>query len=605
MQLNASSLPQARHEQASLVKRISERVAALSGAPRPHPNVPAILRTLSARTGQMAGQVRHEQVSLVQRISERVAALSSAPRPHPNVPAILGVLSAQIGQMTGQVHFQDVGTVQRIGNGIATLSGLPGACTDELVTFPTGVQGLILDLNRDHIDVILLGPDEGIQGGDLVTATDDRLRVPVGHSLVGRIVNPLGEPLDERGPIDATEFHHLEREAPGIVERAPVNEPLHTGLKIVDALVPIGRGQRELIVGNRQTGKTALAVDTILNQRGSDVRCVYVAIGQKKSTTLAVIETLRKGEALPYTVVVISSPDDLPALRYLAPYAGCTMAEFLMREGHDVLIVYDDLSKHADAYRELSLLLRRPPGREAYPGDIFYLHARLLERACKLSDSARGGSLTALPIVEMQRGNIAAYIPTNLISITDGQIVLDAELFSRGVKPAVDVGQSVSRVGGAAQTAAIRAVAGRLRLELSQFEEVAHFARFGTEVDEATQYQIRHGQRLRAVLSQPAHQPLSLAVQVAVLMAATEGYLDNVALEDVPYFEGRLVACLKAEHPGIMHQMNRSGELTAEVRDMLIEAISDFHADWSREPVPGGVEGRHSDENGDGRCATR
>jgi F-type H+-transporting ATPase subunit alpha len=420
------------------------------------------------------------------------------------VASLLQALREQADQQVSQVRFHDVGTVQHIGDGVATLSGLPRARTDELLAFPTGVRGLILNLDRDCIDVILLGPDEGIQGGDLVTATGERLRVPVGHKLLGRVVNPLGEPLDGRGPIDATEFRYLEREAPSIVERAPVDTPLHTGLKIVDALVPIGRGQRELIVGDRQTGKTALAMDAILNQRDSGVLCVYVAVGQKKSSTLAVIETLRSGDALPYTTVVTSSPDDPPALRYLAPYSGCTMAEFLMHGGRDVLIVYDDLSKHANAYRELSLLLRRPPGREAYPGDIFYLHARLLERACKLSDAAGGGSLTALPIVEMQRGNIAAYIPTNLISINDGQIVLDVDLFNRGVKPAVNVGLSVSRVGGAAQTAAMRDVAGRLRLELAQFEEVARFARFGAEVDEATQRQIRRGERLRAVLRQPA-----------------------------------------------------------------------------------------------------
>jgi len=437
------------------------------------------------------------------------------------------------------------------------------------------VRGLILNLDHDLIDVILLGPDEGIQGGDLVTSSGERLRVPVGHRLLGRVINPLGEPLDEHGPVDATAFRYLERDAPGIVERAPVNEPLHTGLKVVDALVPIGRGQRELIAGDRQTGKTTLAVDAILNQRDSGVLCVYVIIGQKKSSTLAVIETLRHHEALPHTIVVVSSPDDPPALRYLAPYAGCTMAEFLMHAGRDVLIVYDDLSKHADAYRELSLLLRRPPGREAYPGDIFYLHARLLERACKLAD---GGSLTAMPIVEMQRGNIAAYIPTNLISISDGQIVLDAGLFNRGIKPAVNAGLSVSRVGGAAQTVAMRAVAGRLRLELAQFEEVARFARFGAEVDEATQRQIRRGERLRAVLTQPAHRPLPLAAQVVVLLAATEGYLDDVALADVPAFENRLLAHIEAEHPGLLHQINRSGELPTEKREALAEALAHYRA---------------------------
>jgi F-type H+-transporting ATPase subunit alpha len=388
--------------------------------------------------------------------------------------------------------------------------------------------------------------------------------------------------------VDAAKFRYLERDAPGIVERAPVDTPLHTGLKTVDALVPIGRGQRELIVGDRQTGKTTLAVDAILNQRDSGVPCVYVTIGQKKSSTLAVIETLRRHEALPYTIVVVSSPDDPPALRYLAPYAGCTMAEFLMHEGRDVLIVYDDLSKHADAYRELSLLLRRPPGREAYPGDIFYLHARLLERACKLAPpsspptvggergGAGGGSLTALPIVETRRGNLVAYIPTHLICATDMRIVLDSDLFNHGVKPAVNVGQSVSRVGGASQTAAMRDVARHLRLQLAQFEEVARFARFGIEVDEATQHQIRRGERLRAALRQPAHQPLSLAAQVVVLLAAIEGALDDVALEDVPAFESGLLTRFEAKHAEIGHQINRTGELSEETRETLTAVITDY-----------------------------
>lgn len=556
-------------------------------------DIPSLLRALRKQADQSGDGVRLRHVSTVRRISDSVAARSGRPHARPDMSSLLKLIREQTGQLPGQVRFHDVGTVQHVGDGVATLSGLPRARTDELVTFPTGVRGLVLNLDHDLIDVILLGPDEGIQGGDLVTSTGERLYVPVGHKLLGRVVNPLGEPLDERGPVDVTEFRYLERDAPGIVERAPVDMPLHTGLKIVDALVPIGRGQRELIVGDRQTGKTALAVDTILNQRDSGVLCVYVAIGQKKSSTLAVIETLRRHEALPYTIVVVSGPDDPPALRYLAPYAGCTMAEFLMHEGRDVLIVYDDLSKHADAYRELSLLLRRPPGREAYPGDIFYLHARLLERACKLAPpsapqevggeggGASGGSLTALPIVEMQRGNVAAYIPTNLISINDGQIVLDTDLFNRGIKPAVNVGLSVSRVGGAAQTPAMRDVAGKLRLELAQFEEVARFARFGTEVDEATQRQIRRGERLRAVLTQPAHQPLPLAVQIVILLAATEGYLDDVALADVPAFESGLLARFETEHPGLYHQINRSGELPTEKLEVLVEMLDNYcKAEW-------------------------
>ena len=585
--------------------------------------VSSLLQVLREQADQLETDVRLHDTGLVRRISDSVSALQPRPRAQADMSSLLEALRGETEEVTHQVRFHDVGTVQHIGHGVVTLSGLPRARTDELVTFPTGVQGLILNLNHDRVDVILLGSEEGIQGGDLVTATGERLRVPVGQKLLGRVLNPLGTPLDGRGPVDASEFHYLEQEAPGIIERAPVDEPLHTGLKIVDALIPIGRGQRELIVGDRQTGKTTLAVDAILNQRDSGVLCVYVAIGQKKSTTLASIETLREAGALAYTIVVVSSPDDPPALRYLAPYAGCTMAEFLMHRGRDVLIVYDDLSRHADSYRELSLLLRRPPGREAYPGDIFYLHARLLERACKLSSltsssspppeekteertppsvvgeavetsiasgekkpSAQpaggtgGGSLTAVPIVEMQRGNLAAYIPTNLISITDGQIVLDADLFNQGVKPAVNVGKSVSRVGGAAQTAAMRTVVGKLRLELSQFEEVARFARFGTEVDEATQHQIQRGERLRAVLTQPAHRPLPLAGQVTVLLAATEGYLDDVPIKDVPAFERDLLAHLETTRPEISQQVNREGELTAEARELLGETIADCRAAW-------------------------
>lgn len=548
--------------------------------PAPQPDVASLLRVLRQQADQQGSTARFHEAGIVQRISDTVATLSGLPQVQPDIPSLLQVLREQAGQLVSQVRFHDVGTVQRIGDGVSTLSGLPGARTDELVVFPTGAQGMILNLDHELIDVILLGPDEGIQGGDLVTASGERLRVPVGHDLLGRVVNPLGEPLDGHGPVNAAGFHYLERDAPGIIEREPVHEPLHTGLKIVDALVPIGRGQRELIIGDRQTGKTTVAVDAIINQRNTGVLCVYVAIGQKKSSTLAIIETLRAHDALSYTIVVVSSPDDPPALRYLAPYAGCTMAEFLMYEGRDVLIVYDDLSKHADTYRELSLLLRRPPGREAYPGDVFYLHARLLERACKLSAEAGGGSLTALPIVETQRGHISAYIPTNLISITDGQIVLDTELFNRGFKPAVNVGQSVSRVGGAAQTAAMRAVARHLRLELAQFEEVARFARFGTEVDEATQRQIRRGERLRAALKQPPHCPLSLAAQISILLAAVEGVLDDVPPEDVPAFESGLLARFETEHPGLYHQINRSGELTEEARQALMTMFAEYRATW-------------------------
>ena len=495
-----------------------------------------------------------------------------------DLASLLQALQHEAEKLEPQVHFQGVGTVLRVGNGVATLSGLPQARTDELVTFPTGVQGMILDLEGVHLHVILLGPDEGIQGGDPVTNTGQRLRVPVGRALLGRVVDSLGRPLDEGGPIATIESDFLERSAPGIIERRPVHAPLQTGIKIVDALLPIGRGQRELIIGDRQTGKTALAVDTIINQQDQDVICVYVSIGQKKSSALAVIEALREYGALDYTIVLVANPDDPPALRYLAPYAGCTMAELFMHQGQDVLIVYDDLSKHANAYRELSLLLRRPPGREAYPGDIFYLHARLLERAACLTEEAGGGSLTALPIVETHRGNISAYIPTNLISITDGQIYLDTERFNRGLKPAVHEGLSVSRVGGAAQTQAMRQVSGTLRLELSQYEEVARFARRGTEMDQVTRHQLARGERLQAALKQPQYHPLSVSAQVAQLYAATTGFLDDLAVNEVANFVGRLPAFIEKAQPFLYHRVNRTGEWDEELKEALEQALKSYLA---------------------------
>lgn len=542
----------------------------------------SLLRAVRAKMEQLDSGTQLDPADTIQRIKEAITSASGPLGAQPEVVPLLAMLHRKVAELPVQARFYDVGTVQRIGNGVTTLSGLPRARTDELVTFPTGVKGMVLNLDHAHLDVILLGSDVGIQGGDLVLGTGRRLRVPVGRKLLGRIVNPLGEPLDGRGPVQESEWRHLERNAPEIIERAPVNTALHTGVKIVDALVPIGRGQRELIIGDRQIGKTTLALDAILSQKDSGVLCVYVAIGQKKSSSLEVIETLRKHNALSYTIVLVSSPDDPPALRYLSPYAGCTMAEFFMDAGQDVLIVYDDLSKHADAYRELSLLLRRPPGREAYPGDIFYLHARLLERACKLRPEAGGGSLTALPIVETKGGNIAAYIPTNLIAINDGQIVFDTALFNRGVKPPVHVGLSVSRVGGAAQPPAMRTLSGKLRLELAQFEEVSRFARFGAEVDEATQLQIKRGERLRAVLNQPPNRPLSLAAEVIILLAVSEGFLDNVALRDVPAFERELFGYVEAKEPELCYELNHMGELTEEMRDTLRIVFADYLASWSR-----------------------
>lgn len=475
-----------------------------------------------------------------------------------------------------RVHFEDIGTVHHVGDGVATLTGLPRAHTEDMVIFPTGVRGLVFSLEPRRLDVILLGSDQGIRGGDVVRSRGERLRIPVGPNLLGRVVNPLGEPLDGGSAPEPSDLRLLEREAPGITTRTPIQEPLHTGWKVIDALIPVGRGQRELILGDRQTGKTTLAVDTILQQRDANVACVYVAVGQKKSSILNVIDRLRKAGAMEYTTVVMATPDDPPALRYLAPYAGCTMAEYLMDHERDVLIIYDDLTKHANAYRELSLLLRRPPGREAYPGDIFYLHSRLLERAGKLNQELGGGSMTALPVIETQRGNLSAYIPTNLISITDGQIVLDVELFNRDIKPAVDVGLSVSRVGGEAQTGAMKAVAGELRLQLSQFEEVARFARLGTEVDEATRQQIERGTRLQKVLTQPPHQPMPLSEQVVLFYAVQQGLLETLEVEQVSAFEGRLLEFFRSEHQEMMEEIELKRDLTEEMQDRLDELLDEF-----------------------------
>jgi len=550
----------------------------------PAPDVPTLLRLLREKAAQASeGPEMHKVrgTELVRQISRQAAAAAGVDRLRPDVPSLFEVLRHHVitGAPTG-VRFQEVGTVQHVGSGVVTLSGLPQVGTNELVSFSTGVQGMVLNLERRLLDVILLGTSEGIQGGDLVRATGQRLQIPVGRGVLGRVLDPLARPLDDRAPIEGTEMWHLERPAPGIVERAPVSQPLLTGWKIIDALIPIGRGQRELILGDRQTGKTTLAVDAILNQKDQGVLCFYVAIGQKKSTTLSVIETLRRYGAMNYTTVVVAGADDPPALRYLAPYAGCSMAEFFVRDGRDVLIIYDDLTKHAEAYRELSLLLRRPPGREAYPGDIFYLHSRLLERACKLNEDAGGGSLTALPIAETQQGNVSAYIPTNLISITDGQIILDTDLFNQGFKPAVDVGRSVSRVGGAAQVESMRKVAANLRLELSQYEEVRRFAQFGTDVDEATRQQIRRGERWQRVLMQPPHQPLSLAQELLVLRAASEGYLDDIPTQDIAAFERAFLEHVMTTNQPLILRVDRGEDIFEPLDESFRLAIEAFHEAW-------------------------
>jgi F-type H+-transporting ATPase subunit alpha len=501
-------------------------------------------------------------------------------KPEKKIFDIINVLSDQSTQISTRVRFHDVGTVQHIGNGVATVSGLPNVSIDEIVTFPTGVEGMALNLEKKNVDLIMLGSENGIRGGDLVQATGARLRVPVGGQLLGRIVDPLGNPLDSDEPIEASEFRFFSKIAPDVIKRSPVNESLFTGTKIIDALFPIGRGQRELIIGDRQTGKTTLAVDAIISQKNTGVRCIYVAIGQKMSSTLSVIETIRKNDALSNTAIVLSSPDDQPALRYLAPYTGMTMAEYFLDQGLDVLIVFDDLSKHANAYRELSLLLRRPPGREAYPGDIFYIHSRLLERACKLNTVNGGGSITALPIAVTQNGNISSYIPTNLISITDGQLVLDANLFNQGQKPAIDIGRSVSRVGSAAQKPAMRKLVGNLKLELSQFEEVEHFTRFGTEIDKATRQQIEKGKRIIKVFQQKPNQPYSFSISIIILYTLTQGYMNEVPDEMITTFEFDLQNYFKTNETKLLGEISKEGKLEETIVVDIDRAIRKFSDRW-------------------------
>jgi len=498
--------------------------------------------------------------------------------------ALRDVLDATLDQgrsIGARLSISDVGTVRQVGDGVASVSGLPQATTDELLQFPSGVMGLVMNLDTDWIDCILLGSDKEIQGGDVVWSTGERFTIPVGERLLGRVVSPLGQPLDGRGRIIAEERRFIERAAPSVVERQPVNEPLHTGIKAIDAIFPIGRGQRELIIGDRQTGKTSIALDAIINQRNGDVLCVYVSIGQRKTSALEVMRTLEAAGALGHTVVVMAPPDDPPALLYLAPYAGCTIAEAFLDHGRDVLIVYDDLTKHADAYRELSLLLRRPPGREAYPGDIFYLHARLLERAARLSDALGGGSITALPLVETRRGNITAYIPSNLISITDGQIYLTPDLFNQNIKPAIDVGLSVSRVGAAAQTPIMRKISAQLKLVLAQYEEVVHFARFGAEIDRATRQQITRGQRLREVLKQPAYVPVPVARQILILYAAGQGYLDDLPLQQVSRCERELWSYAQREYPNVIRRIESEGDLDADLAEAMARLTREFVARFS------------------------
>ncbi len=504
-------------------------------------------------------------------------------KPDQSISDIVQSLNRNSRKIKTQVRFRNVGTVQKIGNGVATVSGLPNVSFDELITFPTGVEGMVLSLEQKRVDIMMLGTDEGIRGGDLVVSAEKRLKIPVGFQLLGRVVDSLGNPLDRDDSIEESEFRFFSRMAPNVIERAPVNEPLFTGTKTIDTLFPIGRGQRELILGDRQTGKTTLAVDAILSQKNTDVHCVYVAIGQKKSSTLAVIETLQNNHAMNNTTVVMSSSDDPPALRYLAPYSGMTIAEYFLDEGKHVLIVFDDLSKHADSYRELSLLLRRPPGREAYPGDIFYIHSKLLERACKLSPENGGGSITALPIATTQNGNIAAYITTNLISITDGQLVLDSDLFNQGQKPAIDIGRSVSRVGGAAQKPAMRELVGNLKLELSQFEEVAHFTQFGTEVDEATRRQIDKGRRILSALKQDPHNPYSYPMTIIVLYALNKGFMDHVPVNEIHSYITQLRGYISDLEINLHNSIGKEDNLTSNLRKDIDRALHTFEEHWKKQ----------------------
>lgn len=490
---------------------------------------------------------------------------------------ISSLIKTQIERYQVEIDVADVGTVIQVGDGIARVYGLERAMAGELLEFPGEIYGLALNLEEDNIGVVLLGPYAHIKEGDTVKSTGRIMQVPTGEAMIGRVVNALGQPLDGKGPIETSSFRPVEFLAPGVIARQPVNEPLQTGLKAVDSMIPIGRGQRELIIGDRQTGKTALVVDTIINQKGQDVICIYVAIGQKASSVAGVVEKFIETGAMDYTIVVAATASDPAPLLYLAPYAGCAIGEHFMYNDHrDVLVVYDDLSKHAVSYRELSLLLRRPPGREAYPGDVFYLHSRLLERAAKLNDEMGGGSLTALPIIETQAGDVSAYIPTNVISITDGQIYLEPDLFYAGVRPAINVGISVSRVGGAAQIKAMRQVAGRLRLDLAQYRELAAFAQFGSDLDKATLARLARGERMTEVLKQGQYVPMVVEEQVAVLYAGVNGFLDKLPIESILEFEKEYLRFMKNEHPEILEEIREKKALSDELMERMNKVIKEF-----------------------------
>jgi len=489
---------------------------------------------------------------------------------------ISDVIRDQIKEYEKQLEVRETGFVLSTGDGVARIYGLERVAAGELVEFPHGIYGIVLNLEEDNVGTAILGEQQAIKEGDEVKRTGRIAEVPVGEGLLGRVVDALGEPVDGKGPIKAADTRRIELKAPGIVARQPVKEPLQTGLKAIDAMIPIGRGQRELIIGDRQTGKTAVALDTIINQRGGDMQCFYVAVGQKRSTVAQVVDKLTRFGAMDYTTVVLASASDPAPMQFIAPYSGCSMGEYFRDTGRHALVIYDDLSKHAVAYRQLSLLLRRPPGREAYPGDVFYIHSRLLERAAKMSEARGSGSLTALPVIETQAGDVSAYIPTNVISITDGQIFLEADLFYSGVRPAVNVGISVSRVGGAAQVKAMKKVAGPLRLELAQYREMAAFAQFGSDLDAATRRQLDRGERLVEVMKQGQFAPLPVEKQIVIIYAATNGTLDSLPVAAIQRYEQELYAFLEAKHPEVLTLLAKKRELTDDVKAKLDAALADF-----------------------------
>jgi len=497
-----------------------------------------------------------------------------------NADEIAGILKNQIANFRTGVQEDQVGTVIEVGDNIARIYGLEAAQASELVEFPNGIQGIVLNLEEDNVGVVIMGADTDIKEGDQVRRTGRIISVPVGDQLLGRVVNSLGQPVDGKGPITSKQYRTIENTAPTVIERQPVKQPLQTGIRAIDALIPIGKGQRELIIGDRGTGKTAIALDTIVNQKGRNVFCIYVAIGQKNSTIAAVAEILDKRGAMAYTTIVTVSSSEPASLKYIAPFAGCAMAEHMMYEGKDVLIIYDDLTKHAQAYREVSLLLRRPPGREAYPGDIFFLHSRLLERAAKLSDEKGGGSLTAWPVIETQAGDFSAYIPTNVISITDGQIYLQSGLFFQGIRPAVDVGISVSRVGGSAQIKAMRSVAGQLKLDLAQYRELAAFAKLSSDLDKNTQATLTRGEKITEILKQPQLQPQPVEDQVPLLFAATRGFLGEVPTPRLQEWSRRFISFIHEKYPDITGSIATSAQLSDETSKSLESAIGEFNSSF-------------------------